>query len=452
MDERNINDYLLVKQSGSAVTVQFPYKENGAVSLRVLDESIQDAIKQHSDPDSPFGDKELSQVIGKATQVLRDLEQGWLQKLIGKITAAKPERPPVRFYKSAGGVYNWIGSYSNKWLDDDRPVREIISEQSHKAYTKMVEFGVVPPPALWLHHQPGWKIGEATWVAYDDQGFALAGGRAYPEHNDLIDHIKTLDLALSHGMSGWSIRRDPDHPHVITNHITEEITVLLDRRLAANKMTEFYVIGRDDRGEHEETNNMVDPTIRQQLVEEFGVPSDLLDAVEQHNAQKASAADSIGLPSKQVGADEEVEAETAEEETANEAPVKEVTEAAAEETVEETVQPEAETKSKPDLELVGAVVKIAETVAAQNEQIAALTKQIGELQQAEEVRLTQKMVQTPLASAMALLEKSAVGHEETRVDGRTRLGKSAPEEAEADNVQRVTGIPFVDQMLGQQSN
>jgi len=151
-------------------------------------------------------------------------------------------RNDIRIWKDQGGVYRWVGRYSNNFRDDDYPVQEIISKSSHQKFVKLVDAGIVSPPKLLLWHEDGWEIGQSEWVAFDDEGFALAGGYIHPGFEELAEQIKGLgDVRMSHGMPVPFIERDTVDKTVITQHISEEITVL-PGYAAANKRTGFSML------------------------------------------------------------------------------------------------------------------------------------------------------------------------------------------------------------------
>jgi hypothetical protein len=149
----------------------------------------------------------------------------------------------LRIWKDSNGRYKWVARYSNNFRDEDYPVQEIISKSSHQNFVKLVDEGVVPPPKLMLWHEDSLEFGQADWVAYDDMGFAIAGGHIYDELGELAEVIKSLDdVRMSHGMPVMFIERDEKDNSIITQHITEEITVL-PGYAAANKRTGFIMLG-----------------------------------------------------------------------------------------------------------------------------------------------------------------------------------------------------------------
>lgn len=95
------------------------------------------------------------------------------------------------FYKDQGGTNRFVARYSNNFRDDDMPP-EIISSKSHKQFEALVDAGLVEPPELWIWHEKLLKIGQSDWVAYDDEGFALAGGYFLEGTNELVEQLLSL--------------------------------------------------------------------------------------------------------------------------------------------------------------------------------------------------------------------------------------------------------------------
>jgi len=87
----------------------------------------------------------------------------------------------------------------------------------------------------------------------------------------------------------------------------------------------------------------------------------------------------------------------------------------------------------------GVLVEIRDAVKGLTEKIEALALD-------DETKIKQVIEETPKASLKARAE-SIIGRKETRIDGRTTLGKDHPKETEAP-IERATGIPFLDKMLG----
>jgi hypothetical protein len=202
----------------------------------------------------------------------------------------RPEQPQkeekhtrIMLWKEEGEPYRWIANYSNNFRDDDT-IPEIIADASHRAFVNRVDNGDADNPELWVWHRPEWHIGKAEWVAYDESGFAIAGGYIYPEFEDLAKELESLeDIAVSHGMPPSSIRRDKNDPTIIVAHETKEISIL-PRWAAANKLTGFVLL------EKEEAEMAIPKSKRDVLVNQWGISPDLLERLEKANESAAEKA------------------------------------------------------------------------------------------------------------------------------------------------------------------
>jgi len=335
--------------------------------------------------------------------------------------------------KDDGGKYRWVACYSNKFRDDDNPA-EIISSESHRKFAELVKSKVAPLPELWLWHVPEWRFGQSEWVSYDESGFAMAGGHIYddPASIAIAKSISEMDdVRVSHGMPRWSIQRDDGDPTIITEHITQEISPL-PGWAAANRLTGFGVV----LGARENKDMAFTKEEKQRLIEAHGVTPGLIEALEAMNATNAKAAEELGIESKEAESEEDVEKEV-------------------DTTTEDQEKPEddgdIEAKSQADTveneDIIAALKQTMEVVAALGAQVKELTGVVGELKQADEERVAKQARVTPFASQLAMMQKSVIGNDAARVDGRTTLGKSAPEEAEETPIRSITGIPLVDQWV-----
>lgn len=382
-----------------------------------LDEAVAMEIKERNSP--------LVELISTVKKALKRDESD-----------AAPARR-MFIWKGEGDTYKWLARYSNNFRDNDNPP-EIISSDSHKKFAALVDEGVVDPPKLWLWHIPQYEFGEADWVTYDDVGFAYAGGHIYPEHNELAKAISRVgDVGVSHGMPLWSIRRDEEDPSIITQHITEEISPL-PFSAAANKLTEFVVYDK-------ESNMAIPKEKREKLIQDWGIDPELLKALEEQSLKDATTATASGVQSKDLS---EATTDTVVTTPAVEAEVVE-TEVEVEEQVE-VEQPEAPVVEAAEAEALTEVAEVlgetVKMVTILSEQVKALRKEVKDLQQLDEEKVAKQAASTPLASLMAMMNKSVVGEESTAVDGRTKLAKSAPQETKEEPPTR-TGLPLVDGWL-----
>lgn len=338
-----------------------------------------------------------------------------------------PEPDPVpgfMLWKEAG-EYRWVARYSNNFRDDDNPP-EIISADSHRRFVEMVDNKEAELPELWLWHRPEWKLGTATWVAYDDSGFALAGGVVDEKGVSALDTLTSIpprDMRVSHGMPSASIERDGDDPTIITRHITREISPL-PTRWAANQGTGFAIL---------KENIMTIPTEkRQALIEQWGLSAEQLDALEDANATTAEAAKEAGIESKEV--DDESAATTEKEEQETEQA----------ETTETAVDPL--TREEVATAFMAVLQPLAEQVAGMQAQLSEMTKGLDALQETDAAKIADKAGGTPAASLLDLMQMRAVGSDEAHIDGRIGLAKSKPKEAQAPTPSQ-TGVSFIDAII-----
>lgn len=297
--------------------------------------------------------------------------------------------------KSKDDRWLWFARYSNKYLDNDFP-REIISEESHLSFIKAVKEGREEYPELWLDHKEGTAWGKATWVGYD-QGFAMAAGYIYPEHEALAKAMTTKSgILLSHGMDPRSIVRDKENPHIILRHTTKEISPLLTLP-AANKLTGFIVLEEDNM--HNKGLSQED----REALQSMGIPEETIAVFDRANKTMAEIADKVKLPSKQQTPEPEQPAEPEVE-------------------VQPDPEPAAQAEPAIDEETVDAIV---ESIQALGEQVKALANHVKALEETQD-----KMVGESTKAARMSILQSVIGSDAARIDGRTSLAKSAPAEPE----------------------
>lgn len=374
--------------------------------------------------------KESQAAAIKAAELI-DKPPSWLDFYVDKVTNAVKsllhvgqggDRPEMLLIKEAGGTFQVVTRYSNKFRDNDHPA-EIIASTSHQKFASLVAEGVVKPPDLWLWHMPEWKIGEGLWAAYDDSGFALAGHRVSKENAELLMALKG-DVRVSHGMPKWSVRRAQDDPTVIEEHITTEVS-LLPGWAAANKMTSAVILE-----ESKENNDMaISKEQRAKLMQEHGITAEQLDRLEAQNKDDAQLATSAGVENKEQG-------------TTPAAP------ATPDSTPAAPASP-AEVKATDFSEVTKALEDTMAVVLKLSETVNGLRAEVKELKVADEAKVAEKAANTPLASLSDLLRKSVAESPETLVDGRTSLAKSGPPQAKDTNKagQTPTGIPWIDGLL-----
>jgi hypothetical protein len=97
--------------------------------------------------------------------------------------------------------------------------------------------------------------------------------------------------------------------------------------------------------------------------------------------------------------------------------------------------------------IVAAIQPFAETIVALQGQVEAMKAEKEKADDDAEDAETKELEETPLASVAEYVRKaSAIGKEETKVDGRTTLAKG-PTQAEPIQEGGTFGIPFIDSMV-----
>lgn len=412
-----------------------------AAEVKQIKNHIIAAWKSKIDKKGPPSQKEIRGDIGLMAEHV-----AYYIKSIAGLDNEEAE-PDIMFWKDKDTDRTmWIARYSNNFIDSDNPP-DIISESSHRRFVENVDKGVYPLPELWLWHQKEWKIGQAVWCAYDDSGFSVAAGYISPECEQVVKEIASLPTpALSHGMPLSSIVRDKDDPRVILEHQTVEISVL-PLWAAANKTgNSFELI---------EGGDMLPKDKRKALIENWGISADKLDILEKLNQEAADKAAADGLEQKedsQVGEATDVnEPEARHEQT-------ETSEQQAEsgETEAEEVQ---ETKELTREEVAEAIVAVfephIEATTALKERVEELTALVKELQnkvagQEQKVEKSNQTLYemlfrtTPTASLAALSTRGVAGSDSAKVKEGEKF--SSPKEEKS--AEQVTGIQFIDAMLG----
>jgi hypothetical protein len=314
-----------------------------------------------------------------------------------------------------GNVYWWLARYSNKYRDNDNPP-EIISSESHKRFEKLVKEGKAPLPELWAWHNKNWKVGKSNGVAYDELGFAVALGTFDKGKEEVAEALMKSkeSIKVSHGMPISTIKRDEVDPTIIVEHETREIS-FLPAWAAANKLTGFVVL------ESKEESMAIPDETKQEWISKLGIKPETLESLETANAEDAAKAVTEGLESKET----------------------------------EVAQPATQPVLTPEIkeistdELISAVKEaINGIVAPLAERINALELSLKEVKEISDKR-EEALKGTPTASLQALLgqfAQTAIGKDETRVDGRTSLAQSKPKETAANGGGR-TVVPFINDLL-----
>lgn len=356
------------------------------------------------------------------------------------------DRPGLMIWKDAeSGLWRWLGVYSNKFRDDDRPA-QIISEAAHKEFVDRVDKGEVNYPDLYIWHIKQ-AIGLADWVAYDDSGFAVTAGYFYPQFDYIAEALEksAADLAMSHGMPERFIVLD-EKEQVINSYVSTEVSVL-PRYAAANKRTQFAILKESD------TMSMT-PQKQQGLIEMVGTAN--AGRFQDFLSETARKAREAGVQEKEQAAPETEPAPAAavadtgvgEPEAAKDVPAAEPT-AAVDNTAVATLKQET-------ADMFAHVLTITkqqgETITIQTALLQEMGADLKALRESEEERLKQMAVNTPGASLFSMIQNgftgSAVGNPAARVDGRTSQAKDGP--AAPRDVPALTPVPFINELLAQE--
>jgi hypothetical protein len=373
---------------------------NGLIDNIMMDPDVEDKAAAIGDLATEFGVMAGAAMERKERwQPLTDAVVKAVAPLINKIMPMKEkaaeavdDQPQTKnsfmVYKEADGAYRWLAIYSNKFRDRDNPP-EIISEASHRNFAKQVNSGQLPYPELWLWHVEGSRWGEADFVGYDDNGFAVSTGTVDKGKEWIAEALMTngLDMLTSHGMPKEFVQRDPEDNTIITRHVTKEISPL-PANVAANEYTGFSILSN-------EVKEMAFTEEDRARLAVLGIDPDKLES---QTGEKAKETE--GLEFKEVKEPEAAEA-TAEGDYVKRDEVADLVKSVAEST-NQLVQ------------VVGDVVKRLERL------------------EDNKLALDKKTIEETPAASLADLYKSVIGAEEAKVDGRSSLAKSGPEEPEPD--------------------
>lgn len=193
-----------------------------------------------------------------------------------QITDSLPEGD-LQIIKDATG-YKWLAVYTNSFRDEDL-VPEIISSKSQKAFVGNVDAGKYEYPELQLWHNPKWKFGKATVVAFDEVEpgivFGIAGGVIDKDKEYVAEALLASGVAWknSHGMPTGEIVRSRGDGTIYDKHITTEITVL-PPQYAANPLTGFGLLGE---------KGMIPDEKKAEIMGNLGVGKDVLLRLESSN-------------------------------------------------------------------------------------------------------------------------------------------------------------------------
>jgi hypothetical protein len=350
-------------------------------------------------------------------------------------------------YKDVDGNPRWFGWVTNKWRDRDHVANpdkggEILTDQAHKDYVGWVdEAPELRMPKLLAWHQLETAHKErADWMDYAD-GFLLASGPLTAKEAEAIERVeKTYDLGMSHGFIALS--KDPNEG-LIDSYRSFEVS-FLPLEVAANPWTDFRTITKEvfAMGLTENKRGFLRNLMGDEFVEE----------VEQENSDKATTLEEAGVDFKEGEEDElvesgeidlEGEAEAAEEEPEEE---KAQMESDKDEDEDEEEEEEKELEPAPDPvaelrdEMKDALVAVGEVLFEIKEEIAGMKQSREEVDE----KIEKAIEESPAASLRDMFQKSAIGAEEARVDGRTSEAKDGPEETDPNPKKEGFGIPVLE--------
>ena len=365
---------------------------------------------------------------GEAPEVVEKQDDtNWFDDLVARVKEAlgkKDEHPAspttgLMLWKEADR-YHWLARYSNNFRDQDNPP-EIISAKSHQRFVELVDKGDADLPELWLWHRPEWKWGQANWVAWDDAGFAVAGGTVDKGKEDLAGALAKVpadELRVSHGMPKKSIKRDPDDESIIVEHITREISPL-PAWAAANSMTGFIM--------SKEVTDMAIPDEKlDELREQWHLSDEILETLQAANAAEAEEGKQAGIEQKEKSDEEAPEEEPESKDT---------------QPLEEP-EPEPEPAEEPPVSRAE-MQQALETIGQAINELSGRIKQIG-----EQVTTVEKQKAVEEAATLSEIFERAIGHKDARVDGRTSQAKDRPAETRENEPGVInSGNPLADSIV-----
>ena len=438
------SSFLYVDSDGKR---HLPYKDSsGKVDLPHL----RNAISRLGQPKTGTGEEgwlteaTRKRLLAKAQRILEaqkkslfDKALDWLKEAFGGADEPDPE-PDNTFlvWKQANGKHRWLAVYSNKFRDEDL-VPEILTEGAHRDFVQAVDSGQWPYPQLQLWHVKGTESGAADFVAYDSSGFSLASGTFHGDKEHIAAALADMDgLLTSHGMPAKEIRRDTDDPTVITRYRTIEVSPLPSWAAANKHGTHFHIVKEVD---------MALPKEKRRFLLDSGMSEEAVADLEKQLEDKSKELQDQGIEFKEGTEPTEPEPET-------KAEVGEAVEVA-----EVTPDPEPDPEPQPkyvtheELEQVfGSYVKpLVDNFGALREELAALGKELKELRASDEAKVQKAIRETPAASLVERIG-SAIGAQETAVDGRSSLAKSGPNEQPATAESGPTLVPWLNDLISRQ--
>lgn len=391
----------------------------------------------------------------------------------------------MTIYKDAKtGLWKWFGVVSNKFLDDDYPKKEIVSDSAHRKFVSALDTGEfkertgLDMPEHWVFHVPV-PIGVAEMVAYDERGFLIAGGHGFEGefYDKVYEKLSQIpDMAMSHQMPGEFLAYNKEQDNIIDEYLSIEFTSL-PLWAAANKRT-ISVHGKQKDGVKMPLQ-IEDGPKRDWFLENLG--EDIVQDFDNRLSAMAEEAERNRVPSKEITMSEELK----EQEVLDGASVEdtEVNAEVATETDEiaEVLSDDVDVEQKADqtssdeeedeeedmeegskeayvtrqelLEQVvpeivkGVTVAIEDLRTQFNSELETLKSQMDTANAESAEQVKQTIDATPFASIAGMFARTVVGNQAAQVDyhKERQLHQDQPEEVSSEK--SITGIPGLDKQI-----
>ena len=401
----------------------------------------------------------------------------------------------LTIFKDHAGVWNWFGVVSNNREDREE---DILTSDSHRKFVENIDTGFYretfgkDAPDLWVWHIPV-PVGYAEMVAYDERGFLLGAGKGHQGefYDKVFEGLAKAEekepgvIGMSHGMPWEYLEMEKADPHLVTGYMSEEFT-FLPLEHAANFGTGIGgIMVKSMPLEIEDYK-------REWFVDTFG--DDVVSQFDTRLSEIGKAADEAEIPKKEITmtdstkkkkdektvADEVDEETVVEDELATDLELEEVEdkqedddeeeeeeeEKKQEEDDEEEEEEEDEDKQYATLsdleEVVKEVVKgvtepfaeVITNIAELREDLNEMRKELDTLKQTEDIRVTEKVKETPAASLSAIIARTIEGQKGAQIDydKERKLHQAGPEEAEhvMSPSAGMTGIAHIDALITKQ--
>lgn len=453
-DERNkkypVDSEAHIRAAWSYINMPKNQKKYSSGEVSAIKRKVVAAWKRKIDKKGPPSMKDFGGFIEQVTFALKDMFGGIDQDIseLDDVEVKEETNGGLLSFKNKDGKWIWFARYSNNFRDNDNPP-EIITASSHRRFVERVEKGLAPYPELWLWHEKSWRLGKATWVGYDDTGFALSAGYYYPGCENVAEAMsKAKDIRVSHGMPISSLVRDETDDSLIVGHDTLEVSPL-PPWAAANMLTGFVSFNKG-----EEVNVSIPKEQKKKLAElDLGITEEMLAGLESLNISDAQKALNADVEQKE----KEEDTTEAPAETADVSAVKteepEVTTPQTETTPIEEPEPEAEKSVEDEAptrkELADALVNFLkpymDNVESLQNEVKSLKEELVTHKTKEDTVAEQIVRTTPVASLMSLFSERVIKSEDAKIkDGDPLADAKGPEQAK-DKEDRF-GIPFLNDL------